>query len=99
MEGKTFGLVYREEVVPVKISKGPYDDKYKECYKACTVVYYLCEGKHYRYPIDNVIGNKDESLRPSQLTRFRAALGFPLPSEPLGAMPFDNRSVNRPDNR
>jgi len=45
-EGKTFGLVHRQEVVPVKISKGPYDDKYKECYEACTVVYYRREGKY-----------------------------------------------------
>ena len=53
-------MLQREEVVPVQISDGPYDDNYEDRYEARTVVYYLGEGKYHRYPIDNIVGHKDQ---------------------------------------
>ncbi len=59
-EGIDLGLLQREDVVPIQISNGPYDDNYKERYEACTVVYYPGEGKYYRYPIDDIVCHKDQ---------------------------------------
>ena len=38
-EGKEYSLLQREDVVPVQISNGPYDNNYEKHYEACTVVY------------------------------------------------------------
>ena len=61
-EGKTLGPLRREGVVPIQINTGPYDRNYEKRYKARPVVDYLGKGKHYRYPPDNIVGNKDESV-------------------------------------
>ena len=100
-EGIDLSLLQREEVVPYQISNGPYDDNYEERYEACTVVYYPGEGKYYRNPIDNIVCHKDqvEWVSKRQFDWNGVGRVFPLPSEPLGCMPLDNRSVNRPNNR
>jgi len=100
-EGKDLSLLKREEVVPYQVSNGSYDDNNEKRYKAGTVVHYRGEGKYYRNPIDNIVSHKDqvEWVTKPQFDWNGVSRVFPLPSEPLGAMPFDNRSVNRPDNR
>ena len=60
-EGKTLGLLRLEDVVPVQISTGPYHRNHEKRYEARTVVDCPNKGKHYRYPPDNIVGNKDES--------------------------------------
>ena len=100
-EGIDLGLLQGEDVVPNQISNGPYDDNYEHRYEACTVVYYRGEGKYYRYPIDNIVCHKDqvEWVSKPQFDWNGVGRIFPLPSEPPGRMPFDNRSVNCPHNR
>ena len=100
MEGKEHGLLQREDVVPVQISNGPYDNNYEERYEARTVFHYPGEGKYHRYPIDNIVGNKDEVEGVSEPQFDWNGVGrvFLLPSEPPGCMPFDNGSVKRPEN-
>ena len=61
-EGKTLGLLRCEDVVPIQISNGPYDRNYEKRYEARTVVDYLGKGKHYRYPPDDIVANKGESV-------------------------------------
>ena len=56
-----------EDVVPVQISHCPYDDDYEECYEACMVFYRPCKGKHYRYPIDDIVGHKYQVERVSEI--------------------------------
>ncbi len=46
----------------MQISTGPYDRNYEKRYEARTVVDCLGKGKHYRYPPDNIVGNKGESV-------------------------------------
>ena len=38
-ERKALSLLQREEVIPVHIGNGSYDDKYEDRYEARTVVY------------------------------------------------------------
>ncbi len=100
-EGIDLSLLQCEDVVPIQISNGPYDDNYEERYETCTVVYYRGKGKYYRYPIDNIVYHKDqvEWVSKPQFDWNGVGRIFPLPSEPPGRMPFDNRSVNRSHDR
>ena len=61
-EGKTLGLLALEDVVPVQISSESYKTNYGKRYEARTVVDCLGKRKHYRYPPDNIVSNKDESV-------------------------------------
>ncbi len=61
-EGKTLGLLALEDVVPVQISSEPYKTNNGKPYEARTVVDCLGKRKHYRYPPDNIVSNKDESV-------------------------------------
>ena len=99
-KGKEHGLLQCEDVVPVQICTGPNDNYYEERNEACTVVYYPGEGKYHGYPIDNIVGNKDQVERVSEPQLDWNGVGrvFLLPSEPLGCMQFHNDSVNRPEN-
>jgi hypothetical protein len=47
-EWEAFSLLQREEVVSVKINKGPHDDNYEESNEAGIIVHYWGEGKYYR---------------------------------------------------
>ena len=98
-QGKALALIQREQVVSVRVDNGPDDDNPKERNEAGPVVHYRSERKHYRCPIDNIVDKEEESPGTSQPARLRAAHGFPLPDRPPGRMPFDNPSVDRPDNR
>lgn len=61
-EGKTYGLLQREDVVPIEISTEPCNSNYSERHKTRNVVDCLGKGKYYRYPPDNIVGNKDEPV-------------------------------------
>ncbi len=61
-EGKTYGLLQREDVVPIEISTEPYNNNYSQHHKTRIVGDCLGKGKHYRYPPDNIVGNKDEPV-------------------------------------
>lgn len=100
-EGIDLSLLQREEVVPYQSSYGPYDDNYEERYEACTVGHYRGEGKYHRNPITNIVRHKEqvERMAESQFDWNGVGRVFPLPSEPLGGMPLDNRSVDRPNDR
>jgi hypothetical protein len=100
-EGIDLGLLQREEVVPIQISSGPYDNNNEKCDEACTIIYYLSEGKYNWYPIDNIVCQKDqvEWVSKPQFDWIGVSRIFSLPGEPPGCMPLDNRSVNRPQNR
>jgi hypothetical protein len=100
-EGIDFGLLQREDVVPVQIRYGPYDDNYQERNEACTIVYHLRKGKYYGYPINDIVCHKDqvEWVSKPQFDWSGVSRVFPLPSEPPGRMVFNNRSVDGPKNR
>ena len=59
-EGKSFGLLRLEDIVPEQVSTEPYKNNYGIRYKARTVVDCLNKGKQYRYPKGSTISNLGE---------------------------------------
>ncbi len=61
-ERKTYGLLQRENVIPIEISTEPYNSNYGKCYETRIVANCLGKWKHYRYPPDNIVGNENEPV-------------------------------------
>jgi hypothetical protein len=94
-------LLQREGVDPVQIGHRPEDDHPKDQDEAGTVAHDRGEGQHDRDPIGHIIGHKDqvEGVGTLKLGWTRAAQPLSLPDQQPVGMPFDNRSVDRPDPR
>jgi hypothetical protein len=56
-QGKTLGLLRREDVVPIQISTSPDDRNYEKGDEARPIVDYPSKWKHDRYPPDYIVGN------------------------------------------
>ena len=80
-QGEAFGLLQREGVDPVQIRHRPEDDHHKDRDEARAVAHDRGEGKNDWYPIDNIVGHKDqvEGVREPQFNWTRAAQFLPLP--------------------
>jgi hypothetical protein len=78
---ETFGLLQREDVDPVQIRHGSENDHHQDRNETRTVAHDWGEGKDDWYPIDSIVGHKDqvEGVREPQFSWNRAALFLPLP--------------------